>query len=317
MLYSFMNVNNDYYVHLHGEIILREAKDGVCTGDGHRVLTESYGLDAVKEIGKEKLENERMLIDFTDIDGMTEAVEAALCRVLADMKENGNEVYLLKMTRKMKNKLCAALRTAGMEAFEKSNGQDEWYCGIPAGDGQDSLTAAECEKLKAEIQRDNLLILMDDAPSGKAFDIKRLLEDGEYCIFYYIYQLAVKMVRDGLASYDPSLNGDLCLIPDNLSGEYICRELHTVLGAGVRTEEELKTKAEPGKKYYIVRDVIHMFCELDRLGTVLAQAGGMITGSVCLLDIYTGVGARTNRVSFHTIDMEKGIGYQIKKKKER
>lgn len=317
MLYSFMNVNKDYYVHLHGELILREAKDGVCTGGGHRILTAGYGLDVVREIGEEKLKNERILIDFTDIDGMTEAVGSVLCRVLADMKEKRNEVYLLKLPRQMKDELCIGLRTAGIVFLEKSNGQDEWYCGIPVDDEHDGLTVAECEMLKTEIQRDNLLILMDDATTGKAFDIKRLLEDREYCIFYYIYQLAVKMAREGLASYDPSQNSDLCLVPDNQSGEFICRELHTVLGASVRTEEELKTKPESGKKYYIVRDVIHMFCELNRLGTVLAQNGESITGSLCLLDIHTGVGARINRVSFHTIDLEKGIGYRIKLKKEQ
>ena len=317
MLYSFMNVNSDYYVHLHGELILREAKDGCCTGGGHRILTAGYGLDVVREIGEEKLENERILIDFTDIDGMTETVVSALCRVLADMKESHNEVYLLKMSRQMKDELCTGLRKAGIAPLEKTNRQDEWYCEIPVNNDQDGLTIEECEKLKTEIQRDNLLILMDDAPTGKAFDIKRLLEDREYCIFYYIYQLAVKMAREGLVSYDPSQNGDLCLVPDNSSGEYICRELHIVLGAGVRTEEDLKTKVEPGKKYYIVRDVIHMFCELNRLGTVLAQDGESITGSLCLLDIHTGVGARINRVSFHTIDLEKGIGYRIKLKKEQ
>lgn len=33
-------------------------------------------------------------------------------------------------------------------------------------------------------------------------------------------------------------------------------------------------------------------------------------GAVCLLDIYTGIGAKEKRVSFYTIDMDKGSAFK-------
>lgn len=317
MLYAFMNMEQDYYIHLHGEITLHKAGTGTCPGIGRMSLTAADSLEVLREIGEEKLKKERILIDFTGIDSAEDAVKAALFRVLTTIYSNQNEIYLLRMPAQIKEELCAQLEKANIPIWEEQNEAGEWYCGLCLGkeDGV-RLTASDCEKRKKEIELDNLLILLEDAPKGKAFQVKKLIEDGEYSIFYYVYRLALQMVRAGLASADASQNSRICLIPDNQSGEYLCQMLQTVLGVGAKTEAELKKKVEPDKEYYIVRDVIHMFCELNRLGMILAQAGKEISGSICLLDIHTGVGNYANRVSFHTIDLVKGLGYRIKMQKK-
>lgn len=63
-----------------------------------------------------------------------------------------------------------------------------------------------------------------------------------------------------------------------------------------------------------MRDVLHMSCELDRLCTAISLDGGQVKGVACLVDIYTGVGSRKNRVSLHTINLEQGISYRIRHK---
>ena len=59
-----------------------------------------------------------------------------------------------------------------------------------------------------------------------------------------------------------------------------------------------------------------MFCELSNLTAIIEGAGGIVCGSVCLIDIITGVGGRKKRVSVYTIDLEKGISYRLRNKKK-
>lgn len=315
MLYSFMNAGENNYVHLHGEQAVRKVKSGCAVAVRNAVLTGEYILDALQELSEEGLRGERLILDFGGVGDVEEQVKEALADLFAQLKEADNRLYLIRMSEAVKDIMSAILQEEEIVFREEQGEEEDWYC--ITDDSEEKMSPEECLKLAESIHVDNLMILVEDGPKGKSMDIRRLLDDGEYCVYYFIYRLAVKLVKEKLVSPEPAENGDICLIPDNASAEYICNELAAILGVKVQGEAALKRIRKVQYRYLIVRDVIHMFCELNRLSAVLASKGTEPEGSVCLLDINTGVGSRKNRVSFHTIDMEKGISYRIRQKQEK
>lgn len=194
MLYSFMNVGENNYVHLHGEQAVRKVKSGCAVAVRNAVLTGDYILDTLQELLGEGLDGERLLVDFGGIGEVEASAREGLAELFAQMQEKNNRLCLIRMSEAVKNSMSVILREEEISFREEQGEEEDWYC--ITGDSEEKMTAEECLKLAESIHVDNLMILVEDGPRGKSMDIKRLIQDGEYCIYYFIYRLAVKLVKE-------------------------------------------------------------------------------------------------------------------------
>ena len=223
-------------------------------------------------------------------------------------------VYLLGITEKLVAKLQAfwSAREILFAIEKQENGE---YC-IKIADGKLANAGEEFHRYAMEctrqLHRENLFVLMEESPKGRMFDISRLMKEGEVCVLYFFYRLALKILKEGIAGdFDKS---DIKLLSLNASGHRIALELGKMLGLEVISGEESGFECRPGEKYLLIRDVIHVFYELEKHRNFILENGGEVLRAVGLLDINTGVGNKVKRISLYTIDLEKGISYRLKQK---
>ncbi|MDE6128198.1 MAG: hypothetical protein K2G16_03290 [Lachnospiraceae bacterium] len=317
MLYSLMNSNADYYVNLHGEQVIGQAEKSVWKGTDCIWQREPVSAGLMQRIAATDIQNERLFIDFEGILQRQIGGEEDIQKMLEHLHSRENTVYLMNIVEETGIYLEKGLEKKGIAMQREQAEGGEWFCEVfPPNGERDIRQAAMCEKAIHDIHMDNLLILMADSPKGKTFPIDRLLRDGETCLYYFFYRLAMRLVEKGMAKPFGENRDWLCFVPDNPPAIPIAKALAVFLGAEVKCDEEQKSRFRADREYIIVRDVFHMSCELDRLSTAISLSGGQVKGVACLVDIYTGVGDRKNRVSLHTIDLEQGISYRIKQKRE-
>lgn len=317
MLYSLMNSNADYYVSLHGEQTIRLAKENACQETNSVWQDEPVSAGIMQRLGATDIRNERLFIDFEGIRRHYNDETLDLQEALELLHSRQNTVYLMNIMGETGAFLEEGLGKKGIPMLCEQEEGGGWFCKVSAL--QEELEARQavlCEKAIYDIHQDNLLILMEESPRGKTFDIDRLLRDGETCLYYFFYRLAMRLVEEGLAKPLGENGNRLCFVPDNPPAVPIAKALAAFLGAEVCCEEAQTDRFRADRDYVIVRDVFHMSCELDRLNAAISFWGGQVKGVACLVDIYTGVGNRKNRVSLHTIDLERGIGYKIRQQKE-
>ena len=316
-MYSLMNVGKNYFCHLHAEQVLAEVMDEGNDQQKKGLLEETISLSIMKCILQESLSCVRIFLDTTGVLYLEPTVLDTLLDTTRVLLKSENEVYFLGCSEEIKEVLKKRYQTSGYEVREQFSMGKFLYLEIGMSlYSHIELTGEQCFKILYEIHADNLRILVADGSKGKSLDLKRLLEDGEDCVYYYFYRLAQRMVEEKLVHTEPSRNQEIFLAAGNDAGYYLARELSRILGTNVCTEKNIVVKPGDNNKYIIVRDVIHMFCELNRLTTLIEGKGGFVSGASCLIDINTGVGSRKNRVSFYTIDLEKGISYRLRNKKK-
>lgn len=317
MLYSLMNSNADYYVNLHGEQVITHAEKSVRKGTDCIWWEEPAAAGIMQRIADTDIRNERLFIDFEGIFQRQNDEVKDIQETLELLHSRQNTVYLMNIVEETGIHLEKGLEKKGIAVQREQAAGGEWFCEVSSFNyTRNTHQAALCEKAIHDIHMDNLLILMEESPRGKTFQIDRLLKDGETCLYYFFYRLAMRLVEEGMAKPSGENKDKLCFVPDNLPAIPIAKALAVFLGARVQCDGAEKQKFRPDMDYIIVRDVFHMSCELDRLNTAISLNGGQVKGIACLVDIYTGVGDRKNRVSLHTIDLEKGISYRIKQKRE-
>lgn len=317
MLYSLMNSNADYYVNLHGEQVITHAEKNVWKGTDCIWREEPVAAGLMQRIADADIRNERLFIDFEGIFQRQSDGEKDIQETLELLHSRQNTVYLMNIVEETGIHLEKGLEKKGIAMRREQAAGGEWFCEVSSfNHTRNTHQAALCEKAIHDIHMDNLLILMEESPRGKTFQIDRLLKDGETCLYYFFYRLAMRLVEEGMAKPSGENKDKLCFVPDNLPAIPIAKALAVFLGAKAQCDGAEKQKFRPDRDYIIVRDVFHMSYELDRLSTAISLSGGQVKGVACLVDIYTGVGDRKNRVSLHTIDLEKGISYRIKQKRE-
>lgn len=311
MLYTLLNERENYYLNLHGERMLWSY---------HRAYEEDGGTGPVdgavfKELAAEKLKRERIFIDFRFIDALEGEGGKALAKAIRKLLERDNKICVVRAMQGVWQEIESCLQGAGICCHEKQGEAGEWY--LSAGLAGQELSGPDIglwERLIKEIHKDNLLILMHESPTGKSFDVKRILEDGEACLYYFFYRLSMKMQTEGLVPADEEARNKICLIPDTQPAVHMVRILSKLLGVRAEWEEPLADRIVADTEYIIVRDVIHMAFQLEKYARIAKVKNASIIGSACLLDINTGVGSRNVRVSLHTIDLEKGISYRLRQK---
>lgn len=317
MLYSLLNSNADYYVNLHGEQVITHAKKSVRKGTDCIWQEEPVEAGIMQRIADTDIRNERLFIDFGGVFQQQSDGEKDIQETLELLHRRQNTVYLMNIVEETGIRLEKGLEKKGITMQREQAEGGKWFCEVsPSSNVRDIRQAALCEKAIHDIHMDNLMILMEESPKGKTFQIDRLLQDGENCLYYFFYRLAMRLVEKGMVEPFGKNRGKLCFVPDNLPAIPIAKALAVFLGAEVQCEEAQNGRFRPDMEYIIVRDVFHMSCELDRLSTAITLSGGQVKGVACLVDIYTGVGDRKNRVSLHTIDLERGISYRIRQKRE-
>lgn len=317
MLYSLMNSNADYYVNLHGEQIITQAEKSVWKGTDCIWPEEPAPAGIMQRIADTDIQNERLFIDFEGIIQGQGDGEKDIQETLELLHSRQNTVYLMNIVEETGIYLEKGLGKKGIAMQREQAEGGEWFCEVSAVSGaRDTCQALLCEKAIRDIHMDNLLILMEESPKGKTFQIDKLLQDGETCLYYFFYRLAMRLVEEGMAKPFGENRSRLCFVPDNSPATSIAKALAVFLGAEMKCIEEENGRFRADLEYIIVRDVFHMSCELDKLSTAISLSGGQVKGVACLVDIYTGVGDRKNRVSLHTINLEQGISYRLRQKRE-
>ena len=315
MLYSLMNSNADYYVNLQGEQAIMYAESGMWEGTDCIWQEGQATAGVMQRIADTDIRNERLFIDFEGILRHQNDGEQDMQKTLELLCSRQNTVYLMNIVEETGIFLEKGLGQKGIAVQREQAKGGGWFCEVPGLQGKRNVhQAALCEKAIHDIHMDNLLILMEESPRGKTFQIDRLLKDGETCLYYFFYKLAMRLLEEGLANPFGENRDKLCFVPDNPPAVPIAKALAVFLGAQVKCDERSNGRFRADWDYIIVRDVLHMSCELDRLCTAISLDGGQVKGVACLVDIYTGVGSRKNRVSLHTINLEQGISYRIRHK---
>ena len=317
MLYSLLNSNTDYYVNLHGEQVITHAEKSVWKGTDCIWQEEPVSAGIMQRIAATDIQNERLFIDFGGVLQQQSDGDKEIQETLELLHRRKNTVYLMNIVEEAGIRLEKGLEKKGIVMQREQAEGGGWFCEVsPSNSARDIRQAALCEKAIHDIHMDNLLILMEESPKGKTFQIDRLLQDGENCLYYFFYRLAMRLIEKGMVEPFGKNRDKLCFVPDNPPAVPIAKALAVFLGTEVQCEEAQNGGFRPDMEYIIVRDVFHMSCELDRLSTAISMSGGLVKGVACLVDIYTGVGNRKNRVSLHTIDLERGISYRIRQKRE-
>lgn len=160
MLYSFMNVGENNYVHLHGEQAVRKVKSGCAVAVRNAMLAGDSILEALKELSEEGLQGERLILDFGGVGDVEDTVKERLRELLVQLREDNNRLYLIRMSEAVKNNMQIILEAAGISFFEEQGKEDDWYCMADAS--EQAMTSEKCLQLAESIQVDNLMILVED-----------------------------------------------------------------------------------------------------------------------------------------------------------
>ncbi len=307
MLYSLLNTDNNFYVNICGELAILNLEES-------DLKQEKAIPEILNQIREEEIQKERLFIDFSGTCIWESDDQNIIIKMILNLRESENEIYLIKLSENIRKTMELRLRNAGI-GFERECSQDgEYYYSI-LGDGKEHLTVIECDTIIKGIHVDNIMILVEEGAKGKNLNLERLLADGEYCMYYFLFRLAMKMTEENEVFRDEENRSKIILVPHNeaavLMVQVLARFLHVQAWEAPK-ENMISSEWE----YIIIRNVIHMFFELDGIIAYITKAGARVRGSACLLDIHTGVGSIRDRVSLHTINLEKGISYRLQQKKD-
>lgn len=312
MLYSVMREGKDYYVSLHGEWILRHPQ---ADKKEWNFLTGRAETDVFREMEQENLCGERLFLDFSYIEELAEGSGDALVHLLKQLLDRESEVYLLNVKMVCADDIKTLLLNEEIAYEEETTGEGNYCFGvIRKAEPVRVLTTLERMECIERIHKENLLILMEEGSQGKFFDLERLLADEEFCLQYFFYKLAVKLVVQGVVSMYPKENRNIGVMPVHKNADVLAEKLADLLGITVLTGDNTKKQKEI-QTVILTRDVIHMSYEISRPTMKLAENNVVVKGVVCLVDIHTGLGQRKEYISLYTIDFSKGIGYRLHKKK--
>lgn len=306
MLYSWMSLDNNGFISLYAEQMLQIFSEAGQKAAGKGPVSEALDLKTMKRIAGAELAADRLFIKCAHIHAMEEGVPELFFDIIAALHCTGTEVYLTRVCEEMSQILTKRLEKAGVAYSVKRETEKEW-CIRVVPEQKAAITMEQAEALIREIHKDNLLILVEDGAKGKQLNIRRLLQDEEYCLYYFFYRLAMKLIREGLIPEEEKARERICLAADGEQAACMVKYLARLLHVKAEGRKLLKEEVEKKQDYIIVRDVVHMACEMDGVRALISRAGARVVGAACLLDIHTGIGARGKIVSLYTINLEKGI----------
>lgn len=316
MLYSWMNEGDFCYVNLHAEEVIREHGSiaGIRT-DGGQEETENLSenmqkenCDVFAEMLKEAPQKNQLLVDFDGFGELTEEIAGQFGNCMEELQREENRICLLSMTAQVAGYVKAELTKRGITCdFLAYKDEPAYFWGYVAESSGAYGKEAEMTAKADAILKSNLYILMGEGPKGKRFDLLRIIGDGELCPYYFFYCLSRKLIKAGLVSADEAANRNICFVPDNAESVVMAEALANLLGADAVLQHPMTEALAKHKDYIITRDVLHMGCELDGLSAAIVGVGAEVKGVACLVDIHTGIGKAKNKVSLHTINLERGI----------
>ena len=310
-MYTLLNIGKDFFWHLQGEQTVAE----VIKSEIEQY--EKVLLEAIGEIYRENHKEMRVFIETSGLTYIAEKTMKNLMCIVNGLYWQKSEVYFCGLSDEIKCALQNQLVGAGYATECSYNEKSDWFLSVSVvGTAEKKLKIEKGMEIIKAIQVDKLKLLIEEGPKGKSLNVRKILQDHEDYLYYYIYCLTQKMIEEGLVSADCRMNHDVYLITGNEYGYQLALELAKFLGTKVLTEDDIMRESHIHKEFIIVRDVIHMFCELNKLTTLLEGKNATIRGSASLVDINTGVGKLKNKVSYYQIDLEKGIGHLIRKKYE-
>ncbi|MGN1147363.1 MAG: hypothetical protein ACI4TB_03010, partial [Lachnospiraceae bacterium] len=312
-----MSEGNACYLSFHAEEVLRTMVEEKSVAEKESLSARQVTERPFCELLREELRGELLFLDFDHVEAMTDEATVLFEKCISSFWGR-NRICLFHMTAFVKEQVRTILEKLGILCALLPGSDGSFWGEVPGGDtiseelpegstdGREpgsgkGLTEEAVLNRVNEIKEGNLFILMEDGIKGKYFDIVRILKDGELCMYYFFYCLAMKLVYAGMVSGRSAENNNICFVPDNEQSVVIAKELAGLLGADAITEFPSAGLLQEKKQYIVVRDVIHMSCELDGLTAAATGCGAQIKGAVSLLDIQTGIGSIKNRVSLYTI----------------
>ncbi len=317
-MYSLMNVGINYFYHLHAEQVLSKAMEKENDQLKKGMLEETIDSSVISTLLLKALKKTRIFIDTSGLLKLDSIILQELLDAIQILSDNENEIYCLGNNEIIKETIKKGFSINGFMFQEDYCLCGFWYLEKKISNenqNQNIITVKQYSELIYEIHEKNLKNLIEDGPKGKYIDLKRNLKDGKKCIYYYLYRLIQRMIEENIISKDPLANRDICLVGGNDAGYYAAEFISLIAGTDFCALDTIQDKLKEIKKYIMIRDVIHMFCEMNKITTLIEGQGGIVCGTACLIDINTGVGNRKNRVSLYTIDLQKGISYRLHHKK--
>lgn len=307
MRYSFISEGESHYICMHAEtaMYLRLKGEGFAEQClQNRILFR----ETTEETVDQEFSEEKLFLDLSYLQVMEEGVAELLINAMQKWISCNCEVYLIKTEPELYEGLkpeLECLRSAGHLTVTKDayNKIIIRFTGTPPEERNENWI----KNTVHHIHKENIMLLREETPSGKKIPVVRLLAQEENCLIYFFYRMAVRMVESGMCHATYEENRNYFLLPLCGDAVPVAMELAAFLHMEV-ADEEKNLQAEA--KYIIVRDVIRMTCQQNAITRRARAAGAEIVGAVCLLDIYTGIGAKEKRVSFYTIDMDKGSAFK-------
>lgn len=309
MRYSFISEGENHYVCLHAETAMRLRM----MGDAYAAkCLQNHVLfwDTTEEIIQEEFSGGNLFLDFAKLEEAENGVAKLLVDAMLHWFSCGCDVYFLRIEpsfyQHMKREL-ERLRKYGCLII------------MPDADEKIAIRFAKtppeerCDiwirNTLRRIDQENIMILREETPAGKKIPVVRLLAQEEHCLIYFFYRMAMRMIESQMCHCGYEENKGIYLMPVNEDAIPIAMELAAFLNMEIVEPQEESVK--PGGRYIIVRDVIRLTCQQNSLNAMIRSAGGEPAGAVCLLDIYTGMGAKEKRVSFYTINTDRGSEFKV------
>lgn len=308
MRYSFISEGENHYICVHAETTMYLRLKGDTYAE-ECLQNHTLFLDTAREIVDQEFSGGELFLDFDRILQSEAGVPKLLVDAMLQWFLEDCEIYFLNVEpsfyQELKRQL-ERLRTYGcLIIMPDADGKIHIRLAkMPPGERWDHRVRNTLRR----IDQENIMILREETPAGKKIPVVRLLAQEENCLIYFFYRMATRMIKKQMCNCGWAENKGIYLMPVDEDAIPIAMELAAFLHM-----EIVEPKAENIKhsgKYIIVRDVIRLTCQQAPYYIMIRSAGGEPVGAVSLLDIYTGLGAKENRVSFYTISTDRGSEFK-------
>lgn len=342
MLYSLMVDKSMYFISLHAECALHTYSSEFFHSE---ILSEARKLKGIycKKVNADILENiysykygkKDICIDFNRIEEMTENNFWSLINFVKMRFCSVNRcAYLLNVHKKIFEKMDLS------DIFQRIR-ETEKTVSWKIGEGRRNVTYDLLNQKQESLLNERIENMVDVATEenhekrhasvpvylSKYINVKKMAVSDPEMARLSVYCLALKMIESGIVKDNPTENEDIRLFFHTINGGFIAVQLAELFHMDFVYLDHLgpiedfhrkhfEKDIQDSWKYVIVSDVICLGGEVGRAGTIIEYNGGMVLGTVCLVDIETVDGeSRYKRASLYTVTSEHNkVEYTIETK---
>lgn len=339
MIYSLLADESMYFISMHAECALHvyssEFLDKDIISDARKmrgIYCKKINADVLKNIYEYEYEEKDICIDFSRIEEISDNNIVGLVSYIKKRFCSQNKsVYFLNLDKKIYDKM-------NIDDVFHIIEQSENALSGSIGKVKNALICEDLMKKKRILYNNKFETMIIDATDeckkehtsvpvylSKYVNLKKMMESNSRLLRLAIYDLALKMIDNGIVSKNPQDNGNISLFFHTINGGYIATQLAELLYVDLVYLDHLgpiesvhrkhfEKSIHDNRNYIIVSDVICLGGEIGRARTIVEYCGGKVLGEICLVDIKTIQSERlANRTSLYTVSNEYNkIGYTIR-----